>query len=39
MFMNMEGMVKTYRHLNMAINVYEYGRGGMCVYRLTYTHA
>jgi len=23
----------------MAINVYEYGRGGQCVYKLTYTYA
>ena len=22
----------------MAINVYEYGRGGKCVYKLTYTY-
>jgi len=25
--------------MNMAINVHEYGRGGKCVYKLTYTHA
>jgi len=26
-------------HMNIAINVYEYGRGGKCVYMLKYTYA
>jgi len=25
--------------MNMAINVYEYGRGGKCVYMFRYTYA
>jgi len=25
--------------MNMAIHVYEYGRGGKCVYKLTHTYA
>jgi len=25
--------------MNMAINVYEYGRGGKCVYKFRYTYA
>jgi len=25
--------------MNMAINVYEYGRGGKCVYMVRYTYA
>jgi len=32
-------IVETYIHMNMAINVYEYGRGGKCVYMFTYTYA
>jgi len=32
-------MVETYIHVNMAINVYEYGRGGKCVHKLTHTYA
>jgi len=26
------------KHMNMAINVYEYGRGGKCVYTFKYTY-
>ena len=32
-------IVETYIHINMAINVNEYGRGWKCVYKLTYTYA
>ena len=32
-------IVTTCIHINMAINVYEYGRWGKCVYKLTYTYA
>ena len=29
----------SYIDINMAINVYEYGRGGKCAYKLTYIYA
>jgi len=33
-------VVKTYLHMNMAINIYEYRRGGKCVYMMfRYTYA
>jgi len=32
-------IVETYMHMNMAISVYEYGRGGKCVYLFRYTYA
>jgi len=32
-------ILETYIHMNMAINVYEYGRGGKCVYMFRYTYA
>jgi len=32
-------IVETYIHINMAINVYEYGRAGKCVYKLTRTYS
>jgi len=32
-------IVETYIHINIAINVYEYGRGGKCVNKLTHTYA
>jgi len=32
-------IVETYIHMNMAINMYEYGRGGICVYMFRYTYA
>jgi len=31
--------VEAYIHMNMAINVHEYGREGKCLYKLTYTYA
>jgi len=32
-------MEETYIHINMAINVCEYERGGKCVYKLTHAYA
>jgi len=32
-------IVVTYIHINMAINVYEYGKGGKCLNMFTYTYA
>jgi len=31
-------MVETCTYIHMAINVYENGRGGKCVYRLTHAY-
>jgi len=32
-------VVETYIHMNMAINVYQYGRGGKYAYMFRYTYA
>ena len=32
-------IVETYIHMNMAISVYENGRGGKCVYMFIHTYA
>jgi len=32
-------MVDIYINMNMAINVYEYRRGGKCIYLVRYTYA